>query len=134
MVGQNYQLPDRLLLINKTMNMDFTTALNFTLNIPVTVDKVWSMNWTFTACNERYKADEWYDISYDRNKWFGLVSMNHTWTLLKAPLLTLNVDGFYNLDMDYTKFRRSFMLTFTYKFKGYQEKQTKQVDSSRFGF
>ncbi|MDY4103150.1 MAG: outer membrane beta-barrel family protein [Parabacteroides sp.] len=188
MVGQNYQLPDRLLLINKTMNMDFTTALNFTLNIPVTIAKVWSMNWTFTACNERYKAEEWYDIAFDRNKWFGLVAMNHTWTLLKAPLLTLNVDGFYKsptiqgiwdfddmvnlnaglkcevikgkatvgfqctdlfestypvtkvryanqyLDMDYTKFRRSFMLTFTYKFKGYQEKQTKQVDSSRFGF
>lgn len=186
-IAQSYQSPDKLQLINKTVNTDFTSSLAFTLMVPVRFGEVLSTNLTASLSNDRFKSNDWFDLSYDRNKWAGLIVLNNTLTLLKAPLITLNVNASYKtptiqgiwdldemwgigagvkweiikgkailnfqcndifessypmikaryekqyLDMDYRYFRRNFMVSFSYSFKGYKEKRAKSVDTSRYG-
>lgn len=184
---QDYQSSTALQKIRKTINLDFTSVFQLIAIIPVKVGDIWSMNLNGCLMNERYKADSWFDLSYDRNKWAGFFSANHTVTLLKKPMVTFNalaycktpyIQGIWDmstmwglnagikweiikdkailnfqcndifntsypmiraryanqhLDMDYTAYQRSFMVSFTYNFKGYKERRAKNVDTSRYG-
>ncbi|MDR1402327.1 MAG: TonB-dependent receptor family protein [Tannerellaceae bacterium] len=186
-IGQSYQSPDELKLIKKTVNTDFTTAIDFTVVIPLKFGRVFTADLTGSVFNERYKSQDWFDLSYDRNKWTGFISANNTLTLSANPLITLNVraayktpsiQGIWDLDemwsvnagmkweivkgkailnfqcndifesqypvikvrygnqyqdMDIRYYLRNFLLGFTCSFKGYKDRQTKTVDTSRYG-
>lgn len=184
---QDYQSSQALQKIRKTVNLDFCSLFQLMAVIPVKIGEIWSVNLIGNLVNERYKADQWFDLSYDRNKWAGFFSANNSVTLLKKPMVTFNasiayktpyiqgiwdMDAIWNvnagikweiiknkavlnfqctdifntgypmiktryanqhLDMDYTAYQRSFMVSFSYSFKGYKEKRTRQVDTSRYG-
>ncbi len=94
-ISQSYQSTEKLQLIHKTFNIDYTTAFNTSLIIPVKVSKVFSSNIIASAYNERYKNNEWFDISYDRNKWTGSLMANNTIVVSQKPNVTINAMAFY---------------------------------------
>lgn len=186
-ISQTYQSPDELLNINQTCNIDFYTNLIFTAIIPVNIGKIWSMNIVGNVLRERYKTSRWFDLSYDRQKWVGLINIYNTLTISEKPRISLNIRAFYkspfiqgiwdfsktwginsgikweiikdkailtlqcndwfnsqlpiiysryanqHLDMDYTACQRSLIVKFSYNFKGYKNRQEKNVDTSRYG-
>lgn len=94
-ISQSYQSPQRLELIHKSFNIDYTTAFNANLIIPIKISNIFSSNITATAYNERYKNNNWFDISYDRNKWTGMFMANNTLVVSQKPKVTINAMAFY---------------------------------------
>lgn len=94
-ISQSYQSPQRLELVHKTFNIDYTTAFNASLIIPIKIGNIFNSNITATAYNERYKNNNWFDISYDRNKWTGVLMANNTLVVSQKPKITINAMAFY---------------------------------------
>ncbi len=82
---QAYQSPEELKMLYQTINLDYTSSLNFTTVIPFSLGKVLNSQLTVTAYNERYKSKEWYDLSFDRNKWAGIIGLDNTFRLSSKP-------------------------------------------------
>ncbi len=94
-ISQSYQSPQRLELVHKTFNIDYTTAFNASLIIPIKIGNIFNSNITATAYNEHYRNNNWFDISYDRNKWTGVLMANNTLVVSQKPKITINAMAFY---------------------------------------
>lgn len=186
-ISQSFQLPDKLQMLYKAYNINYTTSWYFGVSAPVKIGKWYAANLSTSFYNERYKTDDWYGYAYDRDKWAVTVSGNNTFTLSQKPKLSITVDGFYKSptiqgvwdivgywclnggvqwqsanerfilqlrvndmfqtltgnfknrfetqweDRDSGYYLRGITLSFTYRFKGYKDRQEKTVDTSRLG-
>lgn len=94
-ISQSYQSPQRLELMHKAFNIDYTTAFNASVIIPIKIGEAFNSNITATAYNERYKNNNWFDISYDRNKWTGVLMAENTLVVSQKPKITINAMAFY---------------------------------------
>lgn len=92
---QAYQSPEELRLIYQTLNLDYTSAINMTVVIPFSIGNVLDSELTVTGYNERYKAKEWHDMSFDRNKWTGVIELDNTVHLSAKPKIAITAYGGY---------------------------------------
>lgn len=94
-ISQSYQSTQRLELMHKTFNIDYTTSFNASLIIPIKIGNSFSSNITATAYKERYNNNNWFDLSYDRSKWTGAFMANNTLVVSQKPKITINAMAFY---------------------------------------
>ena len=94
-IDQSYQSPEKLQLLHKTFNIDYTSLLNFTAVIPISFGNIVSSNLIANVYNERYKSNEWFELAYNRNKWTGSLMAYNTIFISKKPNITMNLMAFY---------------------------------------
>jgi len=94
-ISQSYQSPEELKLFYKTLNTDDVSSLNFNVTVPLKIGDFVSTNLTGVLYQDHYKSSQWFDLSYNRNKWSGILSMNNTFYLSKEPNITFNIYAFY---------------------------------------
>ena len=152
-----YQRPDRLSLSYKNLNFNFSQQAGVQLIIPQQFGKVLSSRLTLLGVWQHEKAENFYDIPFNRHRIWSAVTLNNLpssgsinlsaqWTFMKRKaslrlfcndlFQTEMIDPYVrfkgqNLSADYSCYR-TFGLAFTYKFGGYKEKQRKEADTSRF--
>ncbi len=94
-IDQSYQSPEKLQLLHKTFNIDYTSLLNLTAVIPISFGNIVSSNLIANVYNERYKSNEWFELAYNRNKWTGSLMAYNTIFISKKPNITMNLMAFY---------------------------------------
>ncbi len=90
-----YQLPDRLALLYKQINFDFQRQYGISATIPVSVGNWMKSNLTVNCIRMEEKCDNYFDISFDRGKWVGMVSLNNNFQICRKPAISLDLDGMY---------------------------------------
>lgn len=89
-----YKLPDRLAEVNKFINYNFQRQMGIRMMAPYKIGKWWSGNGMLIAMRSRDKADDFYDIPFDRKKWVFVFRTSNTLTLSKQPDVVMNVSAF----------------------------------------
>ena len=73
-----YQSPDRLALIYKNINFDYSRQYGANVIVPFNIGKWLSSKATLTGLRMEQRCDEFYDLSFDRSKWVGVASLDNT--------------------------------------------------------
>lgn len=90
-----YQSPDALELIYQTINMNYKRVAGLNLYAPFGAGPIWNATATANLFNQREKADEFHDISFDNSKWIFYGSLNNTFKLGQNSPVALSVDFIY---------------------------------------
>lgn len=93
--GQTYQNPDRLEMVSKNFNIDYTSSLQLTATVPVSIGKWYNANYVLTCYKDRYKSSDWYGYSFDRSKWATMLNLSNTFTFSRKPMVALDVNAFF---------------------------------------
>lgn len=92
---QSFQMPDQLVLMYKMTNIDYTSNLNITAIVPVTIKKLYSANIVLSLYNEKYKSLDWNGFSYNRSKWTLMGMLNNSIMISHSPKISFNAMMFY---------------------------------------
>lgn len=182
-----YQSSERLALIYKTLNWNYKQMFGLSISVPFNIGSIIDSRISLNGFNNIAKCNDFYDISFKRNKWAlysridntisissrpnikleiaamyltpsmqGIYDLGRIWSLdaglkwsfanKKAELQVKGTDCFnsttpdvkiryksQHLDMLLTPDSRALTVSFRYKFGGYNKKEFKKVDTSRFG-
>ena len=90
-INQGYQSDKEFKLLYKTINLDNTESIDFTLGIPITIGRWLQSDMMLSLYSERYVADNWNGLSYNRNKWTPLIWVDNHFYISQKPKITLNV-------------------------------------------
>lgn len=90
-----YQRPDRLVEIYKTFNFDYRQQFGLRASIPLKIGNWLNTRLTLVGCQTREKDSDFWDTSFNRDKYSFIGVMNNTLTLSTKPDLRLNINGFY---------------------------------------
>lgn len=93
--GQTYQNPDRLEMVSKNFNIDYTSSLQLTATVPVSIGKWYNANYVLTCYKDRYKSSDWYGYAFDRSKWATMLNLSNTFTFSRKPMVALDVNAFF---------------------------------------
>jgi len=94
-IQQSFQSPERLALMYKMTNINYTSNLNFAAIIPLKFKKWYSANFILNLYNERYKSSDWNGLSYDRSKWTVMTMLNNSVMISHNPKISLTAMIFY---------------------------------------
>ena len=86
-----YQRPDRLSLSYKNLNFNFSQQAGVQLVIPQQFGKVLSSRLTLLGVWQHQKAENFYDIPFNRHRIWGAVTLNNTLTISSKPDINLSV-------------------------------------------
>ena len=67
-------------MVSKNFNIDYTSSLQFTATVPVSIGKWYNANYVLTCYKDRYKSSDWYGYSFDRSKWATMLNLSNTFT------------------------------------------------------
>ncbi len=73
-----YQSTERLALIYKTTNWNYAQYAGIMASVPFTVGMWWESSLTVTGQHARHRCDDFFDIPFDRKKWFSLFRWDNT--------------------------------------------------------
>lgn len=90
-----YQSPDALTLIYQTINMNYKRVVGLNVYAPFGVGYIWNAIATANVFNQREKADNFHDISFDNCKWIFYGSLNNTFKFSQNSPISLIVDFSY---------------------------------------
>ncbi|MCE2615437.1 MAG: outer membrane beta-barrel protein [Phocaeicola sp.] len=88
-----YQRPDILEMNYKYLNFDFVKQIGFQTYIPVSIAKWWQTNFIFIGVWQKDKDSDFYDIPFDRDKFWTMAIMNNTFIVSKKPDITMTANG-----------------------------------------
>lgn len=94
-LSQTYLSPDSLVQISQMCNIDFSSLLDLTINIPFNIKKRLYSTLTVSGNLEKFKSSDWHGLSFNVSRLSCIASINNTMIILKKPKLTLNIDGMY---------------------------------------
>ena len=90
-----YQSPDALNLIYQTINMNYKRVVGLNVYAPFGVGYIWNATATANVFNQREKADNFHDISFDNCKWIFYGSLNNAFKFSQNSPISLTVDFSY---------------------------------------
>lgn len=100
-----YQSSGKMALIYQTLNWDFLQNTGASITIPLTTCKWLDSQFTLVGYNLRNKCRDFFDISFDRNKWIGQINLNNSFIInsdiaLNISMLyqTPTIQGTYDLE------------------------------------
>ena len=94
-IDQSYQSPEKLQLLHKTFNIDYTSLLNFTAVIPISFGNIVSSNLIANVYNERYKSNEWFELCIQQKQMDRIINGLQHYLHIKKPNITMNLMAFY---------------------------------------
>lgn len=187
LVQQDYFLPDTLLKLRQTLNIEKTRLAFLNLSFPIEIGKRVTSRFQGNVRWQQYKSNDWFSLSFD-TRYIQFTAINSTDIIISYKpkiVLSLFVDyhshGFaamreyngeiaadialksefldgrlalnlslndifesrygpyyckklgQNYEMNSNFYNRYFRCEIAYKFKGYKQREKRQVDTSRFG-
>ncbi len=90
-----YQSPDALNLIYQTINMNYKRVVGLNLHAPFGAGYIWNATATANVFNQREKADNFHDISFDNSKWIFYGSLTNSFKFSQNCPVSLSVDFSY---------------------------------------
>lgn len=90
-----YQSPDALNLIYQTINMNYKQVVGLNLYAPFGISYIWNASATANIFNQREKADNFHDISFDNSKWIFYGSLNNTFKFTQNSPISVSLDFSY---------------------------------------
>ncbi len=90
-----YQSPDALNLIYQTINMNYKRVVGLNLYAPFGTGYIWNATATANVFNQREKADNFHDISFDNRKWIFYGSLTNSFKFSRNNPVSLSVDVSY---------------------------------------
>lgn len=90
-----YQSPYTLNLIYQTINMNYKRVAGLNLHAPFGVGYIWNATATANVFNQREKADNFHDISFDNSKWIFYGSITNSFKPCRDCPVSLSVDFSY---------------------------------------
>ena len=90
-----YQSPDAQNLIYQTINMNYKRVVGLNLHAPFGAGYIWNATATANVFNQREKADNFHDISFDNSKWIFYGSLINSFKFSRNCPVSLSVDFSY---------------------------------------
>lgn len=85
-----YQASDRLALIYKSMNWNYSQNLGINIIVPFSIDSWLNSRFMFVGMYMHQRCDNFYDIPFNRKKLLAITSLNNTFNIGKNISLELN--------------------------------------------
>lgn len=90
-----YQSPGALNLIYQTINMNYKRVVGLNLYAPFGISYIWNASATANIFQQREKADNFHDISFDNSKWIFYGSLSNSFKFSQKCPVSLSVDFSY---------------------------------------
>ena len=90
-----YQAPDRLALLFQSLNWNYSRNYGANLILPFNIGKWFNTKASLVAFRLDQRCDKFYDISFDRSKWAGRISLDNTFQLSQKPNISLDLSAMY---------------------------------------
>ncbi|WP_270415516.1 outer membrane beta-barrel family protein [Bacteroides ovatus] len=90
-----YQASDRLVLIYKTLNFDYSTKLGFNVMIPFRIGKVLESRFILNGYYDKMKSDHYHDLSFTKDNLAIYTNLDNTFTISSKPNIKAELSGSY---------------------------------------
>jgi hypothetical protein len=90
-----YQSPEKLVLIYKTLNFDYSSKLGLNAVIPFKVGSVFSSRLTLNGFYDRMKSSHYHDISFDKDNFTFYGNLENTFNISSKPDIKAELSGSY---------------------------------------
>ncbi len=90
-----YQSPDARNLIYQTINMNYKRVAGLNIYAPFGVGYIWNATATANVFNQREKADNFHDISFDNSKWIFYGELSNSFRFSQNSPISVTVDFSY---------------------------------------
>lgn len=101
-----YQSTERLAMIYKMMNWNYTQYVGLMATVPFRVGTWWDSRWVAVEQYARHRCDDFFDLPFDRKKWILQCQWDNTFKLnknlafeLRGFMQTPAIQGTYDLKM-----------------------------------
>ncbi len=88
-----YQSSDRLVLIYKTLNFDYSSKLGLNIMIPVKAGSVLDSRLTLNGYYDKTKSNHYHDISFDKDNFAFYASLVNTFNISSKPNIKAELSG-----------------------------------------
>lgn len=90
-----YQSSDRLMLIYKTLNFNYSAKLGFNMMIPFRISRIFESRFILNGYYDKMKSDHYYDLSFTKNNLAIYTNLNNTFTISSKPNIKAELSGSY---------------------------------------
>ena len=90
-----YQSSDRLMLIYKTLNFNYSAKLGFNMMIPFRISRIFESRFILNGYYEKMKSDHYYDLSFTKNNLAIYTNLDNTFTISSKPNIKAELSGSY---------------------------------------
>lgn len=90
-----YQSPDRLVLIYKTLNFDYTAKLGLNVMVPVKIGSFMDSRLTVNGYYDKTKSKHYHDISFDKDNFAFYANIDNTFNISSKPNIKAELSGSY---------------------------------------
>lgn len=96
-LNQTYQSDEALVLIDKPYNIEYSSVLDMTLTIPVSIRKVFYSNILINFAYEKFKSSDWHNLAFCNARLSGGIMVNNVLTISQKPRISINLTGMYKM-------------------------------------
>ena len=90
-----YQSSDRLMLIYKTLNFNYSAKLGFNMMIPFRISRIFESRFILNGYYDKMKSDHYYDLSFTKNNLAIYTNLDNTITISSKPNIKAELSGSY---------------------------------------
>lgn len=90
-----YQSSDRLMLIYKTLNFNYSAKLGFNMMIPFRISRIFKSRFILNGYYDKMKSDHYYDLSFTKNNLAIYTNLDNTFTISSKPNIKAELSGSY---------------------------------------
>ena len=90
-----YQSSDRLMLIYKTLNFNYSAKLGFNMMIPFRISRIFESIFILNGYYDKMKSDHYYDLSFTKNNLAIYTNLDNTFTISSKPNIKAELSGSY---------------------------------------
>lgn len=90
-----YQSSDRLMLIYKTLNFNYSAKLGFNMMIPFRISRIFESRFILNGYYDKMKSDHYYDLSFTKNNLAIYTNLDNTFTISSKPNIKAELYGSY---------------------------------------
>lgn len=90
-----YQASDRLVLIYKTLNFNYSAKLGFNVMIPFRIGKVLESRFVLNGFYDKMKSDHYHDLSFTKDNLAVYTNLDNTFTISSQPNIKAELSGSY---------------------------------------
>lgn len=90
-----YQSSDRLMLIYKTLNFNYSAKLGFNMMIPFRISRIFESRFILNGYYDKMKSDHYHDLSFTKNNLAIYTNLDNTFAISSKPNIKAELSGSY---------------------------------------
>lgn len=96
-LDQAYQSDEALVLISKPYNIEYSSSLDLSLTIPISIGKVFYSNILLNVTYDKFKSSDWHNLAFCKARLTGGVMIDNVLTICQKPKISINLTGMYKM-------------------------------------